>query len=117
MNRNFLIIFDLNGTLICRVKSKLATNGPPPDFTVNKAKVFIRPYLQNIIDFATSNKQFKFAIWTSAEPKNANALVRKLFGKQLKFEFVYDRSHCSNAPMGVKSKKVSKNFQENFSKL
>ncbi|TPX32877.1 hypothetical protein SmJEL517_g04072 [Synchytrium microbalum] len=101
MNTRLLIVLDLNGTIIDRVKEtsrKLARANPhcpiEPNFTSNKAKIYFRPHLETFLTLLFDN--FTVAAWTSAQPNNALPLAHGVFGKYFdKLAFVWNRSHCS----------------------
>ncbi|TPX51700.1 hypothetical protein SeLEV6574_g00119 [Synchytrium endobioticum] len=103
-----LIILDLNGTIIDRVKDraeqKLARvnpHCPEPSFTSNAARIYIRPHLEPFLSVLFSN--FTVAAWTSAQPKNAVPMARGVFGRHFdNLAFVWDRSHCSAVREGRK---------------
>ncbi|TPX33432.1 hypothetical protein SeMB42_g07477 [Synchytrium endobioticum] len=103
-----LIILDLNGTIIDRVKDgaerKLARANPhcpEPSFTSNAARIYIRPHLEPFLSVLFSN--FTVAAWTSAQPKNAVPMARGVFGRHFdNLAFVWDRSHCSAVREGRK---------------
>ncbi|KAJ3274826.1 hypothetical protein HDV01_002030 [Terramyces sp. JEL0728] len=119
MNSKILLVFDLNGTIITRLNSKeykelkniIKRN---PDFSSNKMKVFIRPHWNQFLETLMNAPQYSVAVWTSAQPKNAVALTEKIFGKHTnQLEFILDRSHCEDAPMGIKVDTAVKNLDTN----
>ncbi|KAJ3026200.1 UNVERIFIED_CONTAM: hypothetical protein HDU68_006074 [Siphonaria sp. JEL0065] len=83
--RKILIVLDLNGTLIDRLAKgpeRVAANRNPlcpkeADLTLNKNKVFLRPYLDVFLKFLFEN--FHVSAWTSATPKNSVPLVDFIF--------------------------------------
>ncbi|TPX40247.1 hypothetical protein SeMB42_g04120 [Synchytrium endobioticum] len=103
-----LVILDLNGTIIDRVKDradrKLASANPhcpEPHFTSNAARIYLRPHLEFFLSALFSN--FTVAAWTSAQPSNAVPMARGVFGRHFdKLAFVWDRTHCSAVREGRK---------------
>ncbi|TPX69090.1 hypothetical protein SpCBS45565_g02724 [Spizellomyces sp. 'palustris'] len=98
-----LLILDINGTLLERVKKsaeKKAARANPlcpeaPNFRLNKARCYYRPYLDTFIDHIFQH--FEVAAWTSAMPKNADPMFRHIFGDYApKLAFGWNRSHCSD---------------------
>ncbi|KAJ3217242.1 hypothetical protein HDU67_008264 [Dinochytrium kinnereticum] len=96
-----LLVLDLNGTLIDRLVTStdkaLARQNPlcplVPDFHLNGARVYLRPYLDRFLDDLF--QEFKVAVWTSATTKNSVPLVQNIFGKRCKqLAFHWDRSRC-----------------------
>lgn len=112
-----LVVFDLNGTLITRLNAKeyrvfKKANSIAPDFTVNKSKVFKRPHWDKFLEALMKLPHIEVAVWTSAQPNNAVPLTEKLFGKYVnRLQFILDRSHCEDAPMGVKVDTAVKNLE------
>jgi hypothetical protein len=48
---------------------------------------------------------------TSAQPQNSKPITEKLFGPLVsRLQFILDRTHCENAPIGIKSNDVVKNL-------
>ncbi|KAJ3097933.1 hypothetical protein HDU97_004469 [Phlyctochytrium planicorne] len=97
----FLLVLDLNGTLIDRVKDvaeKEAARRNPycpsnPDYHVNGARVYLRPFLDLFLQELV--KLCEVGVWTSAMAKNSVPLVDQIFGRQGKdLAFHYDRSKC-----------------------
>ena len=120
--REILVVLDLNGNLICRLKTSIEKRGlmqtgwaKEHDFGVNKAKVYIREHFDKLMNTLTLNNTMQYAVWTSAGPKNAAKIVQNLFGNCLKQPlFVLDRSHCTNAPQGVRSTNLRKDLNVIF---
>ena len=118
-SREILIVFDLNGTLLFRVKNSsekkkamLANWYSPHDFSVNGTKVYRRQHLHTLMETISTNNDYQYAVWTSAEPKNAVKLAEKLFAGYSKQPlFVFDRTHCTNAIKGEKTSNVFKNLE------
>jgi hypothetical protein len=115
--KDILLIFDLNGTLLQRVKTSLEKKlvnenvyNPHYDFQISKSvQVFVRPHLQQMLQ--GFSKRIYIAVWTSAQIQNAKKLSDKLFPPQhQQLTFLLDRTHCENAPMNVKSDNVVKNL-------
>ncbi|KAJ3324939.1 hypothetical protein HDV06_005527 [Boothiomyces sp. JEL0866] len=112
----YLLVFDLNGTLITRLNAKefkifKAASSISPDFTTNKMKVYKRPHWNQFLETVMNLPHISVGVWTSAQPKNAVALTEKLFGDYVnQLEFILDRSHCEDAPIGVKVDTAVKNL-------
>ncbi|KND01189.1 uncharacterized protein SPPG_04279 [Spizellomyces punctatus DAOM BR117] len=101
--RTILLILDINGTLLERVKKtaeKRAARANPlcpeaPNFRLNRARCYYRPYLDTFIDHIFQH--FEVAAWTSAMPKNADPMFSHIFGDYAsKLAFGWNRSHCSD---------------------
>lgn len=74
--KNQLLILDLNGTLVSRVKG-------------NKS-MYVRPYSQQFLDYIFNN--FNVMLWSSAQPHSVNNMCR-LFGKHKeKLSVIWDRT-------------------------
>jgi hypothetical protein len=120
--KQILLIFDLNGTILYRLKKgqqrKLVSSNPHKpanhDFTITAGvKVFVRPYFKELMETLAKLPHISIAVWTSARRDNAVLLTTTLFTKT-KLEFILDRSHCENAPMNIKSSNVIKNLNVIF---
>ncbi|KAI8644335.1 HAD-like domain-containing protein [Parasitella parasitica] len=73
---NQLLILDLNGTLVSRVR--------------NNKSMYVRPYSQQFIDYVFDN--FNVMLWSSAQPHSVNNMSR-LFGKHReKLSLIWDRT-------------------------
>ena len=120
--RELLIIFDLNGTLIFRIKNttdkrKALTTSwyTEHHFGANGTKVYKRNHLETLMKTISDIPNIQYAVWTSAEPKNASKISQKLFNKYAKQPlFVLNRTHCTNAVKGVKSAGVLKDLDKVF---
>lgn len=112
--QRYLVIFDLNGTLLQRLKKKdgaLKNRSAVSlySFSCNGSKVYIRPHLKRLIDDLFLLDNVDVAVWTSAQRSNADTLVKNIFGDHLsKLKFVWARDKCTDAPMGVKTDTVKK---------
>jgi hypothetical protein len=74
--KNQLLILDLNGTLVSRVKG-------------NKS-MYVRPYSQQFLDYVFNN--FHVMLWSSAQPHSVHNMSR-LFGKHKeKLSVIWDRT-------------------------
>ncbi|KAI8924274.1 hypothetical protein BC831DRAFT_402713 [Entophlyctis helioformis] len=120
MRGPLLLIFDLNGTLVERLKSgseyKAARTNPflpaLPDFGFRGSKCFLRPHVDSLFRFTASLPNITVGVWTSAQPENAFGLTRLVLSeRQLsQASFIWDRTHCDNAPLDRSSSKVLKDL-------
>ena len=106
-----LVIFDLNGTLISKVKrQKAKAIELKHQFMVNDYKVYVRKDAVKVL-----NQLFQLgvsiAVWTSAQ--NGHDITRRLFGSNFdKLEFIWTRSDCLEVN-GVHSKPLHLVFEKN----
>ncbi len=84
-----LLIFDLDETLVYATTQPLER---APDFEVGPYAVYKRPFADELIAFCAQH--FKIAVWTSSSESYAAEVVRQLFFKDEKLEFVYARKRC-----------------------
>ena len=104
MNR-FLIVLDLNGTLLHRLTKsadkKAAALHPSyrkPDAVVKKCPIYLRPHLQSFLGRILSFADV--AVWTSAKRENAFPMVRAAFHSHLDnhnmhpLKFVWSQEEC-----------------------
>ncbi|KAB1160484.1 HAD family hydrolase [Tenacibaculum aiptasiae] len=85
-----LLILDLDETLIHATETKLEIDS---DFQYVQYYVYKRP---NLMKFLTEmNKYFKLAIWSSADDKYVNDIVKLIKPAEIEFEFVWARSRCT----------------------
>ena len=68
--QKLLIVLDLNGTLMFRMKAKAR---------MNSAKPLLRPGIHKFMDYIFEN--FAVMVWTSARPENAEQMVAATFTK------------------------------------
>ena len=68
-----LVILDIDETLVYATKNRLDIEH---DFEVSDYFVYKRPHLEEFIDFIDRN--FRFAIWSSATDKYVDEMTRKL---------------------------------------
>jgi hypothetical protein len=107
MSKSYLLVLDLNGTLLERVTKKKMKAfksayaiPPTPDFSISSGKVFKRPFVDEFIDGIFKN--FDVAVWTSALEKNAVPMVQNLFQAHThQLKFLWNRSDCSDVKEGV----------------
>jgi hypothetical protein len=95
MKKPLLIILDLNGTLLFRLKKQFRTllkHKLEPDFKMSQGiRVYKRPKLEEFIQRLT--RTFYVATWTSSKKKNSDVMVCNLFPEG-SLEFQWDRSKC-----------------------
>ncbi|KAI3658234.1 hypothetical protein MP638_006365 [Amoeboaphelidium occidentale] len=102
--KRFLLILDLNGTLIYRSKrggGSVGTAYLQPSFNVSQRKVFLRPNLQKFFESIPSN--FDIAIWTSAERHTSMEIIARIvpnYEKRLVFWWFRDK--CVTDPVNFK---------------
>ncbi|KAJ3234382.1 hypothetical protein HDU78_005876 [Chytriomyces hyalinus] len=109
--RKLLVVLDLNGTLVDRLTkqherrmaSQNALCPKQSDLTLERCRVFLRPYLDVFLRFLLDN--FHVAVWTSAISKNAHPMTEFIiepFGGAEALEFVWDRDQCILDPIPKK---------------
>jgi hypothetical protein len=98
LNNKYLIIFDLNGTLLHRLKKNDIIDEESTrkaDFTINGKFVFLRPYIDAFIeilfDIDGEHKDrlesgFAIGTWTSAMLKNSELMLNQIFKVDVKDE-------------------------------
>jgi NLI interacting factor-like phosphatase len=72
-----MIVFDLNGTLVARVKhgkGAILKLREPEKVMKNGDLVYVRPYLKELVEFLHSNK-VQYMLWTTAEEHNAVQMI------------------------------------------
>ena len=109
MKKNILVVLDLNGTILHRIKKSskqtktfIATG--EPDFEVPRNKVYMRPLVAEF--FAFLSCRFHVAVWTSAMTHNSTLLVEKMksdFGAP-DFRFIWSQDKCKIIPSYKKPK-------------
>lgn len=83
-----LLVFDLNGTLLCRIKrsndkklKQMNSTAPAhPAFTANGSQVYLRNGLVTFIESIFALKNVSVGVWTSAQRNNAYKLSETIFG-------------------------------------
>src|SRR5437588_8335434 len=65
-----LVILDLNGTLVCRRKTKKA----------KITKVLLRPFLNEFLRYIFFSGNFLVMIWSSIRPENVELIIKEAFG-------------------------------------
>ncbi|MDX8404529.1 MAG: HAD family hydrolase [Mariprofundus sp.] len=85
-----LLILDLDETLIHGSEEEL---DQPADFQVGQFLVYERPYLREFMNFC--REHFIVAVWTTATPNYAEAILHKVCGHDYPFEFIWCRERCT----------------------
>ena len=95
----FLIILDLNGVLLDRVRG---STGAKPDFVVNGTKCYLRPGVHKFLKWL--HHRFDVAVWSSTMPHNTIPLVKKIWGKRTNnLRFIFTQNQCTyDGMMGEK---------------
>jgi len=83
-----LIIFDLDETLVHATERDL---GYPCDFEVPPYRVYLRPYVQELVEFAGS--RFDIAVWSSSSDAYVSEVVDRLFSN-VRPKFAWSVSRC-----------------------
>ncbi|MFK7906449.1 MAG: NIF family HAD-type phosphatase [Chitinophagales bacterium] len=89
-NKNLLLIFDLDETLIHATRDKLNRKA---DFIFEGFNVYKRPNVDGFLKKCFQN--YRVAIWSSADDEYVNEIVKKLIPEHHKLEFVWTRLNCS----------------------
>lgn len=122
-----LVIFDMNGVLIDRVRTTAATDDgllppPPPDFTINQCHTWVRPEFTEILKYLKSmnvrhtwvrpeltdilkyleTNNIQVGIWSSMQRNNLESTVARLFPPNFLL-FAWDQSYCTavNNPLSL----------------
>ena len=126
--KKILIVLDLNGTILHRI-IKTGSTTIEDSFVkiakMGKHSLYARPYLKDFFDFLV--KYFDVAVWTSAEERNALAMIDSLSTSvpnctRNAFKFIWSRNMCTlqeqSLPLGssyikpLALKKLSKIWQK-----
>ena len=85
-----LLILDIDETLIHARETQLNRKS---DFVIFNYSVYKRPFLK---DFLLKVKDdFLIGVWSSASDGYVEAIVKKIFPKEINLEFVWGRSRCT----------------------
>lgn len=84
-----LLILDLDETLIYSVKEPLDGT---PDFTAFHYFVYKRPGVDRFL--STCTDWFKIAVWTSSSPEYAHEIIKNIFPKMTKLQFIFTWERC-----------------------
>jgi len=98
-----LVVLDINGVLCHRRRKKEKGNYRASIGTVANTKIIPRPDLEEFLCFLHGH--FALAVWTSAKPRNARALVDVLFPPHVKRSllFVWGQNECKvHVPKGMR---------------
>ena len=119
-SRRFLLVLDVNGTLLERLNtSEKHMHTIAHDGKVLNKRVYLRPYLDYFLSQLCNH--FAVAVWTSAQDKTASVFHKLLFpGDEAypakdsfgrdpqqfsrKLVFLYNRTHCRLKDSGKKQK-------------
>ncbi|CAG8842009.1 257_t:CDS:1, partial [Racocetra persica] len=98
-----LIVLDLNGTLVCRIK-----NG----------RIILRPYIKEFVNYIFNNG-FYVMVWSSAQPNNVKKMVTAIFGKyEASLIEVWDRDNFGLSTRQYHTKTLTvKNLEKIWEKL
>ena len=105
--RRYLIVFDLNGTLIDRIKPSASADKRqaikmltrPHDLSVLKYKVYLRPHCAGFFDrLSLLNHSLDVATWTSAYSRTTMPIIQRIFSHkhQERCRFMMFREDCDN---------------------
>lgn len=87
-----LLILDLDETLIHGTQKALER---PADFQAGRYHIYRRPHLEAFLTGCFS--RFKVAVWTSASPDYADAVVRHIFPNPEDLVFLWAGDRCTRA--------------------
>lgn len=91
----FLIILDLNGVLVDRVRGPTDTT---PDFMIGKTKCYVRPGARKFLKWL--HHHYDVAVWSSMMPHNTMQIVHELWGKRMKdLKFIFTQNQCTENGM------------------
>lgn len=90
INNKILLILDIDETLIHASSKELIRK---PDFEVFGYSIYKRPMLSEFIDKIKNH--FLIAVWSSASDDYVEEIVKQIFDKSVKLEFVWGRSKCT----------------------
>ena len=88
-----LVIFDVDETLVHATTDSLSRL---PDFTVPPYGVYVRPHLNDLLEFAKQN--FDLAVWSSSERQYVNEVAQLLFAEHTPLKFVWAIERCVQRP-------------------
>ena len=114
MSRRYLLVLDINGTLLERKsKGDKVAHAITRDFSSCDKQVFLRPHLQQFL--LKVSQIMDIALWTSAMPKSANALFSTTFAPY-NFVFKWTRLDCNIDGAG-KKQKTTKDLSKIYSEF
>lgn len=85
-----LIVLDLDETLIHATHQSLLPN---INFEYSDYAVYLRPHLHDFFQYLS--QKFYIGIWSSADDRYVEDIVKLITPKNIKLEFVWGRSRCS----------------------
>ncbi len=85
-----LLVLDLDETLIHATETELDRKA---DFKIFDYHVYKRPFLKEFFDQIKDH--FLLAVWSSASDDYVEEIVKHIFPKEIKLEFVWGRSRCT----------------------
>lgn len=96
--KNKLIILDLNGLLVYRIRGNDKTKKIPKskyDYKISKFKIWIRPNTKDFLKYCLLH--FNVAIWSTAQIHNILPLIDLLFDEEdkEKIVFIWGQSECT----------------------
>lgn len=89
-NKNLLLIFDLDETLIHATRDKLNRKA---DFKIGEYNVYKRPNVDEFLKKCFAN--YRVAIWSSADDEYVKETIKILIPEHEKLEFIWTRLNCS----------------------
>lgn len=109
-----LIVLDIDETLLYAVQNKLERD---EDFKMGSYFIYKRPYLDHFLTLLA--RDFKLAIWSSADDVYVKQLVERIKPAHITFEFVWGRSRTTKKRKSVTDdyyfvKRLSKIKQKGF---
>lgn len=90
INKNLLLIFDLDETLIHATKNILTQK---VDFRIGEFNIYKRPNVDNFLQKCFQN--YSVAIWSSADDEYVKETVKQLIPEHHKLEFIWTGLNCS----------------------
>ncbi len=85
-----LLVLDLDETLIHATERRFEID---LDFQYENYFVYKRPHLKWFLE--SMNVDFKLAIWSSADDKYVEEIVKKIKPDSIEFEFIWGRTRCT----------------------
>ncbi|MDG5800788.1 HAD family hydrolase [Marinilabiliaceae bacterium ANBcel2] len=89
MPQKYLLILDIDETLLHTTWEQLKQK---PDFCYKGRNVYLRPHLNDFMNFCFAN--FSVAIYSSAKAEYVKYVLKRVAGDLSKFKFIKTRTHC-----------------------
>ena len=101
----YLVLFDLNGTLVCKTTKKIKCDAEP-DVVLKKAIfIYFRPYIHALLSPLLKNPLVKIGIYSSMKVQNIDTILRAMLEKMGLSDkrssiLIFDAHYCISDPYG-----------------